>query len=155
MIAHLRGRLISKTPGQAIVEAAGVGYDVTISIPTFSELPAAGNDVYLSFRNRKITRIDVPDNIADGARTQAPGDITFPLVLQYVDDMLTVTDDELLRAMFVLWERLRTIVEPTGALGACALLEKKLDASGKRVGVLLSGGNVDLGWAASAWRARS
>ena len=116
--------------------------------------PAAGNDVYLSFRNRKITTIDVPDTIADGARTQAPGDITFPLVLQYVDDMLTVTDDELLRAMFVLWERLRTIVEPTGALGACALLEKKLDASGKRVGVLLSGGNVDLGWAASAWRAR-
>ena len=116
--------------------------------------PAAGNDVFLSFKNKKITKIDVPDTIADGARTQAPGDITFPLVLRYVDDMLTVTDDELLRAMFTLWERLKTIVEPTGALGACALLERKLDASGKRVGVLLSGGNVDLGWAAAAWRAR-
>ena len=67
--------------------------------------------------------------------------------------MLTVTDDELLRAMFVLWERLRTIVEPTGALGACALFEKKLAASGQRVGVLLSGGNVDLRWAAQALRA--
>ncbi|HEX6689570.1 MAG TPA: threo-3-hydroxy-L-aspartate ammonia-lyase [Burkholderiales bacterium] len=116
--------------------------------------PAAGNDVFLSFKNKKITKIDVPDTIADGARTQAPGDITFPLVLKHVDDMLTVTDDELLRAMFTLWERLKTIVEPTGALGACALLERKLDASGKRVGVLLSGGNVDLGWAAAAWRAR-
>jgi threo-3-hydroxy-L-aspartate ammonia-lyase len=118
--------------------------------------PAAGNDVTLSFQQKKIIKIDVPDTIADGARTQAPGDITFPLILQHVDDMLTVTDDELLRAMFTLWERLKTIVEPTGALAACALFEKKLSlsASRQRVGVLLSGGNVDLGWAASAWRAR-
>jgi len=116
--------------------------------------PAAGNDVTLSYQQKKIVKIDVPDTIADGARTQAPGDITFPLILQHVDEMLTVTDDELLRAMFTLWERLKTIVEPTGALGACALFERKLDASGRRVGVLLSGGNVDLGWAAAAWRAR-
>jgi threonine dehydratase len=118
--------------------------------------PAAGNDVTLSFQQKKIVKIDVPDTIADGARTQAPGDITFPLILRHVDGMLTVTDDELLRAMFTLWERLKTIVEPTGALAACALFEKKLSlsASGRRVGVLLSGGNVDLGWAASAWRGR-
>jgi len=118
--------------------------------------PAAGNDVTLSFQAKKIIRIEVPDTIADGARTQAPGDVTFPLILQNVDEMLTVTDDELLRAMFTLWERLKTIVEPTGALGACALFEKKLSlsASGRRVGVLLSGGNVDLHWAAAALRAR-
>jgi threonine dehydratase len=118
--------------------------------------PAAGNDVALSFQQKKIIKIDVPDTIADGARTQAPGDVTFPLILQNVDEMLTVTDEELLRAMFTLWERLKTIVEPTGALGACALFEKKLSlsASGRRVGVLLSGGNVDLQWAAAALRAR-
>jgi threonine dehydratase len=116
--------------------------------------PANGNDVTLSFQQKKIVKIDVPETIADGARTQAPGDVTFPLILKNVDEMLTVTDDELLRAMFTLWERLKTIVEPTGALAACALLEKKLSASGRRVGVILSGGNVDLGWAASAWRAR-
>jgi threonine dehydratase len=121
--------------------------------------PAAGNDVFLSFKNRKITKIDIPDTIADGARTQAPGDVTFPLILQNVDAMLTVTDEELLRAMFTLWERLKIIVEPTGALGACALFEKRLSASGlsasgQRVGVLLSGGNVDLHWAAAALRAR-
>src|SRR5262245_11907413 len=118
--------------------------------------PEAGNDVFLSYKNKKITKIEVPDTIADGARTQAPGDITFPLILQYVDEVLTVDDDALLRAMFTLWERLKTIVEPTGALGACALFEKKLSlsASGQRVGVLLSGGNVDLQWAASALRAR-
>jgi threonine dehydratase len=127
--------------------------------------PAAGNDVTLSFQQKKIVKIDVPDTIADGARTQAPGDITFPLILQHVDEMLTVTDEALLRAMFTLWERLKTIVEPTGALAACALFEKRLSASGlsasglsassrPRVGVMLSGGNVDLQWAAAALRGR-
>ena len=114
--------------------------------------PAAGDDVTQSFYKKEIVKIPVPDTIADGARTQAPGDITFPLVLRYVDAMLTVGDDELLRAMFHLWEKLRTVVEPTGALGACALLEGKLsrvlDVRGKRVGVVISGGNVDLRWAA-------
>ena len=121
--------------------------------------PAKGNDVTLSFQQKRIVKIDVPDTIADGARTQAPGDLTFPLVLQYVDEMLTVTDDELLRAMFYLWERLRVVVEPTGALAACALLEKKISAQfemrGRRVGVVLSGGNVDLQWAAESLRRRS
>ena len=117
--------------------------------------PAAGNDVTLSFQQKKIVKIAIPDTIADGARTQAPGDLTFPLVLQYVDEMLTVTDDELLRAMFYLWEKLRTVVEPTGALAACALLEKKLSFSAQRVGVVLSGGNVDLKWAAETLVRRS
>jgi len=116
--------------------------------------PDAGNDVFLSFKNRTITRIDVPDTIADGARTQAPGEVTFPLILQNVEQMLTVPDEALLAAMFRLWERLRVIVEPTGALGAAALFERKLSASAKRVGVLLSGGNVDLRWAASLLASR-
>jgi threo-3-hydroxy-L-aspartate ammonia-lyase len=113
--------------------------------------PATGNDVTLSFQQKKIVTIGVPDTIADGARTQAPGDLTFPLVLQNVDEMLTVTDDELLRAMSYLWERLKLVVEPTGALGACALLQRKASSSfsGKRVGVVISGGNVDLQWALS------
>ena len=111
--------------------------------------PAAGDDATRSFKTRKLQTIEMPDTIADGARTTSLGKITFPLVLRYVDDMLTVTDDELLKAMFFLWERMKIIVEPTGALAACALLEKKVDAKGMRVGVVLSGGNVDLAWAAS------
>jgi threonine dehydratase len=63
--------------------------------------------------------------------------------------MLTVTDQELLRSMFFLWERMKLVVEPTGALAACAVLEKKLKLEKMRVGVILSGGNVDLRWAAS------
>ena len=111
--------------------------------------PAAGDDATQSFAQKKLVKIDVPDTIADGARTTSLGKVTFPLVLRYVDEMLTVTDDELLRAMFWLWERMKLVVEPTGALAACALLEKKLEVKNLRVGVILSGGNVDLRWAAT------
>jgi threonine dehydratase len=110
--------------------------------------PAAGDDATRSFRTKSLQTIPFPDTIADGARTTSLGALTFPLLLRYVDDMLTVTDEELLRTMFFLWERMKIVVEPTGALAAAALLEKKLDAKGLRVGVVLSGGNVDLAWAA-------
>ena len=109
--------------------------------------PAAGDDATRSFRTKSLQTIPFPDTIADGARTTSLGALTFPLLLRYVDDMLTVTDEELLRTMFFLWERMKIVVEPTGALAAAALLEKKLDAKGLRVGVVLSGGNVDLVWA--------
>ncbi len=110
--------------------------------------PAAGDDVTQSFRTGKIVTIPVPDTIADGARTTAPGSVTFPLVQHYVNEMATVTDDELLPAMFWLWERMKIVVEPTGALAFAALFHRKLPARGK-VGVVLSGGNVDLHWAAA------
>ncbi len=111
--------------------------------------PAAGDDATRSFRTKTLQTVKNPDTIADGARTPSLGKVTYPLVMKYVDDMLTVTDDELLKSMFFLWERMKIVVEPTGTLAACALLEKKLDAKGKRVGVVLSGGNVDLAWAAA------
>ena len=111
--------------------------------------PAAGDDATQSFKTGKLKVIEVPDTIADGARTISLGKVTFPLVLGYVDDMLTVTDEELLRAMFFLWERMKIVVEPTGTLAACAVLERKLDVKDKRIGVVLSGGNVDLRWAAA------
>ena len=105
--------------------------------------PAAGDDATQSFKQKRLVTIAVPDTIADGARTPSLGEITFPLVMRYVDDMLTVTDDELKRAMFYLWERMKIVVEPTGALAYAALHTRKLQPSG-RVGVVLSGGNVDL-----------
>ena len=112
--------------------------------------PAAGDDATRSFKTKTLQTVKDPDTIADGARTPSLGKITYPLVMRYVDDMLTVTDEELLRTMFYLWERMKIIVEPTGALAASALLEKKLDAKGRRVGIVLSGGNVDLAWAAAS-----
>ena len=106
--------------------------------------PAAGDDVTRSFQTRMLQTVHNPDTIADGARTSSAGKLTFPLILHHVHAMLTVTDAELLRSMYYLWERMKIVVEPTGALAAAALLEGKLDARGKRVGVIISGGNVDV-----------
>ena len=117
--------------------------------------PAAGDDATRSFKEKKLITIEVPETIADGARTTSLGSLTFPLVLRYVSDMLTVTDDELLRAMFWLWERMKLVVEPTGALAACAVLERKIPLKNRKVGVILSGGNVDLRWAAETLKSRS
>ncbi|MCC6608588.1 MAG: threo-3-hydroxy-L-aspartate ammonia-lyase [Burkholderiales bacterium] len=106
--------------------------------------PAAGDDATRSFRTGTLQSCRNPETIADGARTHSLGKITFPLVLRHVHDMATVTDPELLDAMLYLWERMKIVVEPTGALGAAGLFEGKADVRGKRVGVLISGGNVDL-----------
>jgi len=111
--------------------------------------PAAGDDATQSFVKKRLITIAVPDTIADGARTPSLGKLTFPIVLRYVDDMLTVTDAELTRAMFFLWERMKIIVEPTGALAFAALFTGKISAKNLKVGVILSGGNVDLRWAAA------
>lgn len=116
--------------------------------------PAAGDDAVRSFREKKLVTIPVPDTIADGARTTSLGKVTLPLVLRHVSDMLTVTDEELLQSMFFLWERMKIVVEPTGALGFAALFARKIPLAKLRVGVVLSGGNVDLAWAAEQLRAR-
>ena len=110
--------------------------------------PAAGDDGLRSFRSGKLESVPLPNTIADGARTMSLGKLTFALIQKNVDDFLTVTDAELLKWMFFLWERMKIVVEPTGALAAAALLQGKIDAKGKQVGVVISGGNVDLAWAA-------
>jgi threonine dehydratase len=105
--------------------------------------PAAGDDATRSFRTRTLQTCHNPDTVADGARTSSLGKITFPLVLRYVHDMAVVTDAALLRAMFYLWERMKIVVEPTGALGAAGLFEGCAEVRNRRVGVIVSGGNVD------------
>jgi threo-3-hydroxy-L-aspartate ammonia-lyase len=110
--------------------------------------PEAGDDATRSFHSKTLQTCHNPDTIADGARTPSLGTITFPLVLNYVHDMLTVSDAELLRSMFWIWERMKIVIEPTGALAAAALLEGKLDGrheyKGRRIGVVISGGNADI-----------
>jgi threonine dehydratase len=113
--------------------------------------PEAGDDATRSFKTKTLHKVHNPDTIADGARTPSLGEITFPLVLRYVHDMVTVDDAQLLQAMLYLWERMKIIVEPTGALGIAALFERKVNVpAGARVGVIVSGGNVDVrdvcGW---------
>jgi threonine dehydratase len=105
--------------------------------------PEAGNDVQQSLQRGEIVHIDVPKTIADGAQTQHAGNLTFPVIQALVDDVLTVSDTQLVRAMRFFMERMKLVVEPTGCLGAAAALEGVLPVKGKRVGVILSGGNVD------------
>jgi len=111
--------------------------------------PAAGDDVARSFRSGTIQRVDNPQTIADGARTQAPGAITFPLVMKHVQDVITVTDAHLVEAMRFLWERMKLVVEPTGALATAGVMSGPLEVRNRRVGVIISGGNVDLKAAAA------
>jgi threonine dehydratase len=114
--------------------------------------PAAGDDATRSFHTKSLQTVSNPITVADGARTPSLGALTFPLVLEHVSDMTSVDDVALLRVMFFLWERLKLVVEPTGALGAAALLEGLVETRGARVGVILSGGNVDFA-EVPAWRA--
>ena len=105
--------------------------------------PAAGDDATRSFRTRTLQSCRNPDTVADGARTASLGVVTFPLVLAHVHDMITVDDPTLLKWMFYLWERMKIVVEPTGALGAAGLLSGQVPVRGAKVGVILSGGNAD------------
>jgi threonine dehydratase len=106
--------------------------------------PAAGDDATRSFHSGELKRVDNPDTVADGARTTCLGELTFPLVLEHVDDMVTVPDDALLETTQFLWERMKIVVEPTGALAATALLSGAVETQDRRVGVVVTGGNVDL-----------
>ncbi len=107
--------------------------------------PHAGNDGQQSLNADRIVHIDTPKTIADGAQTQHLGQLTFAIMRELVDEVVTVTDVELVTAMRFFFERMKLVVEPTGCLGAAALLSGKLDVRGQRVAVVLSGGNIDLG----------
>jgi threonine dehydratase len=106
--------------------------------------PEAGNDGQQSFRSGQIVHIDTPRTIADGAQTQHLGQLTFPIIQRDVDDILTVSDDELVACMRFFAERMKIVVEPTGCLGFAAARKMKDSLRGKRIGVLVSGGNIDL-----------
>jgi threonine dehydratase len=106
--------------------------------------PEAGNDGQQSFRSGAIVHIDTPKTIADGAQTQHLGQLTFPIIQRDVDDILTASDDELIDCMRFFAERMKLVVEPTGCLGFAAARRMKDELKGKRIGVLVSGGNIDL-----------
>jgi threonine dehydratase len=109
--------------------------------------PEAGNDTQRSLAEGRIVHIDTPKTIADGAQTQHSGTLTFPVIQQLVRGIVTVSDAQLVDAMRFFAERMKIVVEPTGCLGAAALMARTAglpDLRGRRVGVILSGGNVDV-----------
>jgi threonine dehydratase len=105
--------------------------------------PEAGNDGQQSFRSGQVVRIPVPSTIADGAQTTYLGARTFPLIKSLVADIATVSDPMLIEAMRFFLERMKIVVEPTGCLAAAAVFNEVVPCRGLRVGVILSGGNVD------------
>lgn len=108
--------------------------------------PEAGNDGQRSFRTGVLVHFETPRTIADGAQTQHLGTLTFPIIRRDVDDVLTASDTQLVEAMRFFASRMKMVVEPTGCLGFAAARTMKAELKGQRVGVLISGGNVDLQW---------
>jgi threonine dehydratase len=113
-------------------------------IEMFGVEPEAGNDFVRSIQEQRRVSIPVPQTVADGLRTTAPGELTFEIVRSHARAVVTVTDDALLRAMRFAFERMKMVIEPSGAAGIAALLERRISGlAGRRVGVIISGGNVD------------
>ena len=106
--------------------------------------PAAGDDTARSLAKGERVTIDVPRTIADGQAIASPGELTFPVVQRLVDSVALVSDDEIRAAMTFAFERLKIVLEPSGASALAALLSGRVKALPERVGVVLSGGNVGL-----------
>lgn len=106
--------------------------------------PDAGNDGQRSLQGGAIVHIETPKTIADGAQTQHLGNHTFAVIRERVSEIVTVSDAELVETMKFFASRMKIYVEPTGCLAAAAVLQRKVDVQGKRVGIVISGGNVDL-----------
>ena len=105
--------------------------------------PKNADDAYQSFKAGKIIPVKNPDTIADGLRTSL-GNNTFRIIKEKVDQIITVTEKEILDAMQLLWERMKLVVEPSGAVSLAGVLSKQIDLESKRVGTIISGGNIDL-----------
>lgn len=114
------------------------------SAKLFGVEPEAGNDGQQSFRSGSIVHIDTPKTIADGAQTQHLGNLTFPIIQRDVDDILTASDEQLRAEMRFFAERMKIVVEPTSGLGLAAARAMREQLQGKRVGIIISGGNIDI-----------
>ena len=130
--------------GGLLAGSALAAHAVNPSCRVIGVEPDLGNDGCDSFRTGQLVRRDAGPTIADGARTPSLGTVTFPIIQRHVSELVSVPDAALLSAMQLVWERMKILVEPTAVLGLAALLSGRVDAAGRRVGVILSGGNVDV-----------
>ena len=129
--------------GGLLAGSATIARDTRPSIRLFGVEPAGANDTFLSFQAGERRSIPMPETIADGLRSPEPGALTFPIIRESVEQILLVTDDEIRAAVKFLLMRLKILVEPSGAVGAAALMFGKLPGGVGKVGVILSGGNMD------------
>jgi threonine dehydratase len=120
-------------------------------IHIFGVEPADGNDTYLSFRAHSRVEIPMPLTVADGLRATMPGELTFPIIQEHVQDIVLVSDKEIRETMRFLLTRMKMLVEPSGAVAAAALFHHKLPLASGKTGVIVSGGNVDLEFFQTIW----
>lgn len=120
------------------------GKGISPGIKIFAVEPEGADDGYRSWKAGEIIPMVGPKTVADGLLTSL-GDKTFPIIQRLVDEIVTVSDESILKAMKLIWERAKLVVEPSGAVPLAALLDGKLNLAGKKAGVILSGGNVDFG----------
>jgi threonine dehydratase len=106
--------------------------------------PAIANDTYLSLRNKQITSVSGETTIADGLRTSQPGDLTFPVIMKYIDDIVLVKEDEILQAFSFVLERTKQLIEPSSMTTVAAVMFNKLPFKNKKIVTVCTGGNVDL-----------
>ena len=130
--------------GGLLSGCAVIARDMRSAIRVFGVEPADGNDTFLSFQVGERRSVPLPQTIADGLRSTQPGEFTFPVIRALAERILLVNDDEMRAAVLFLLSRLKILVEPSGAVGAAALLCHKLPPEIRSVGVILSGGNMDL-----------
>lgn len=109
----------------------------------FGTEPEKANDAWESFQKKELIPVKHPNTIADGLRTSL-GTLTFPIIRDGAEDILTTSEESIVRAMHLIWERMKIIVEPSAAVPLAALMDKPAFFQGKRTGIILSGGNVDL-----------
>jgi threonine dehydratase len=128
--------------GGLIAGCATAAKALRLSVVVVGVEPAAGDDTRRSLAAGERVRIDVPRTIADGLQSDEPGELTFEVNRRLVDQIVTVTDAEILDAMAFLFDRMKVVTEPSGAVGVAALIAGRVDAGGGRVGVVVSGGNV-------------
>ena len=152
-VPDLDALLVCVGGGGLIAGCAVAAQGLRPGIEVWGVEPQAGNDTQQSLARGEIVHIDTPLTLADGAQTQHSGQLTFPVIQALVRGVLTVTDEQLVRTMRFFAERMKLVVEPTGCLGAAAVLDPEgaeggpadLAWRGRRIGVIVSGGNVDLG----------
>ena len=134
--------LVPVSGGGLIAGCSTVAKALSPGIHVVGVEPEAGNDTQRSLATGERVSIDVPRTIADGLQATEPGELTFEVNSRRVDEIVTVTDDEIVQAMIFLYARMKIVAEPSGAVGIAALLSGKLDARDRSVGVIVSGGNV-------------
>ena len=117
--------------------------EINEQVSVYGAEPAEADDAYRSLQNGEIVPNDTINTICDGLRAQI-GTITFPIIQKYVDEIITLSEDEILDSMKMIWERLKIIVEPSCSISLAAIIKNKNKFSGKNIGLIMSGGNVDL-----------